>query len=195
MGILDSIGLVVREGDLHALNALHAWSHGVVAQAVVALTWLGSGWSALVLLPMARYPRTRDFARPLIAALVAQAVLVWAIKGLTARVRPWIALGWPAPLWAPHDGSFPSGHSSGSFCVAAFLLAWPSAADAAWVVAKRIPGLAAAVLAVLVALSRVIAGAHFPSDVVVGAAMGSLVGLAAARARAFGVEASPESRY
>ena len=195
MGILDSAGLVVREGDLHALYALHAWSHGVVAQAVVVLTWVGSGWSALVLLPMARHSRTRDFARGLIAALVAQAVLIWAIKGLTARVRPWIALGWPAPLWAPHDGSFPSGHSSGCFCVAAFLLAWPPARDAAWVVSKRLPGLAAAFLAVLVALSRVVAGAHFPSDVLGGAAVGWLIGLAAARARAFGVEASSESRY
>jgi undecaprenyl-diphosphatase len=195
MGILDSLGAVVREGDWRVLNALHGSCHGVLAQAVVGLTWLGSGWSALVLLPMARLARTRHLARPLIAALLAQGVIVWAIKGLCARVRPWIAFGWSAPMWAPHDGSFPSGHSSGSFCVAAFLLSWSPARDAAWVVGKRIPGIAAAVLAALVALSRVVAGAHFPSDVLGGALLGTMVGVAAARVRAFGVEAGSESRY
>jgi undecaprenyl-diphosphatase len=195
MGILDSLGSVVREADLRLACELHGWSQGVCAGAIVALTWIGSGWSALALLPLARHRRTREFARRLLGALAAQAVLVWAIKGGTARVRPWIALGWPAPLWAPHDGSFPSGHSAGSFCVAAFLLVWPPASDAARGIAKRIPGITAAAIAALLAVSRVAAGAHFPSDVVAGAIVGLLVGALAARRRAFGVEARGESRY
>lgn len=79
--------------------------------------------------------------------------------------------------------------------MAAFLLVWPRAGEAAWGFAKRVPGIAAAMVAALVALSRVAAGAHFPSDVVAGAIVGSLIGAVAARPRAFGVEASPESRY
>jgi membrane-associated phospholipid phosphatase len=177
--------------DVRALLAVYGGAHGAWAWPMIALTLIGGGWSALVLLPMLWHRRTRRFAGALAAAIIAQAVLVWAIKRAVGRVRPWIALGLPAPPGAPHDGSFPSGHAAGSFCVAAFLAValpavWPAAPARARLVAAG-----ALVFAALVALSRVYLGAHFPSDALSGALLGALCGALAgelyARARSPGV--------
>ena len=66
----------------------------------------------------------------------------------------------------PTSSSFPSGHTLAAFCTA-FVLAESAAETAAYV------GFAGAVAA-----SRVHLRAHHPSDVVGGAAIGSLLGLA-----------------
>jgi len=182
-----SLAALGRAGDHRALLAVYGGAHGAWAWPMIALTILGGGWSALLLVPMVWHPRTRRFAGALASAIVAQAVLVWAAKRAVGRVRPWISLGLPAPLGAPHDGSFPSGHAAGSFCVAAFLaLALPAAWPGAPARARLVAG-GAFVLAALVALSRVYLGAHFPSDVLCGALLGALIGALAgglyARAR------------
>ena len=165
--------------DARALAAIYGGAGGPWGPLMIAATVLGSGWSALALLPLCHWARTRRFARALTMAIVLQAIFVWAIKLAVGRVRPWIALGLPAPLGSPHDGSFPSGHASGSFCVAAFLAvalpaAWPGSTWRGQLVAAATVGLAA-----LVALSRVYLGAHFPSDVMAGAATGTCFGAAA----------------
>ena len=158
---------------------MYGGAHGPWGPAMITLTILGSGWSALALLPLLAWARTRRFSLALTLAILAQATWVWALKLAVGRVRPWIAMGLPAPLGAPHDGSFPSGHASGSFCVAAFLAivlpaAWPAPAGRARLVSGIIVALAA-----LVAVSRVYLGAHFPSDVVAGALFGAGFGAAA----------------
>jgi membrane-associated phospholipid phosphatase len=161
--------------DMYALAAMYGGAHGAWGRTMVALTLLGSGWSAFALLPLMGWTRTRPFASILALAILAQAIFVWSIKLAVGRVRPWIAMGLPAPWGAPHDGSFPSGHAAGSFCVAAFLVvvlpaAWPPAWRG-WLVAA-----VTVAFATLVAVSRVYLGAHFPSDVVAGGVLGALVG-------------------
>ncbi len=165
--------------DVRALLALYGGAHGTLASLMTAATLVGEGWSAVLLLPMLWYARTRRFAGLLTVAVVAQAVIVWAMKAAIGRVRPWIALGLPAPIGSPHDFSFPSGHAAGSFCLAAFLVlalptAWPRSPGRA-----RIVGAAGFVYAVLVAASRVYLGAHFPGDVIFGALLGAAIGGAA----------------
>lgn len=162
--------------DVRALLALYGGAHGLLFAPMLALTVVGGGWASLALVPMLLHVRTRAFALPLALAVVTQAVLVWAIKAVVGRARPWIALGLPAPFGAPHDGSFPSGHAAGNFCVAAFLAValpaiWPHAPARA-----RVLTAVAVVFAALVAASRVYLGAHFPSDVLAGALLGVLVG-------------------
>jgi undecaprenyl-diphosphatase len=162
--------------DVRALFALYGGAHGVWAPFMIAVTIAGGGWGSLALLPMFFHARARPFAAALAAAIMLQAVLVWGMKLAVGRVRPWIALGLPPPLGAPHDGSFPSGHAAGSFCVAGFL------AVVLPVVWSKTPGRArwvtggAVTAAALVALSRVYLGAHFVSDVVCGGALGAIVG-------------------
>ena len=105
--------------------------HGRWAPVMIALTILGAGWTAARSRAARRGTRTRALRRARSRSrFVVAGDVVWALKAAVGRVRPWIALGLPAPIGAPHDGSFPSGHAAGSFCVAAFLavvlpVVWP----------------------------------------------------------------------
>lgn len=162
--------------DGRAFMAVYGGADGTWGPAMVAATVFGGGWSALALAPMIWHERTRRFAAALALTLAFQAVIVWSLKRVVGRVRPWIALGLPQPFGAPHDPSFPSGHAAGSFCAAVFLaLALPAIRPMSRWVRGLVVALAGT-LAALVAISRVYLGAHFPSDVVVGAALGALIG-------------------
>jgi undecaprenyl-diphosphatase len=92
------------------------------------------------------------------------------------------ALGVPENRWVrmPSSGSFPSGHSASA---AAFAVAVGDALPA-----LRLPLRAAASV---VAFSRVYTGVHYPSDVLVGAAVGALAGRLAPRALRFRWPRSP----
>jgi undecaprenyl-diphosphatase len=181
--------------DVRALLAVYGGPSGAWVGAMVALTLAGGGWALVALLPMVCHRRTRFFAWSLLLAIAAQATLVWAIKLATGRVRPWIALGLTPPIGAPHDGSFPSGHAAGSFCLASFLSV---ALPAIWPCSPRSARALAAValaLAALVAFSRVYLGAHFPGDVVAGAVLGAAVGAVAGRLYARRVGGPPGQPY
>jgi len=101
---------------------------------------------------------------------LASGALVLALKHLTGRARPGTEEG-PASFHPFSLGSdfhsFPSGHASSAFAVAAVVADHSSAVavDAA-----------AYSLATLVALSRVHRGSHWASDVWIGAAIGYFVG-------------------
>jgi membrane-associated phospholipid phosphatase len=169
----------MQDLDSRYFAALYGGAHGPLGALMVVLTLLGGGWAALALVPMVAWPgrpMVRAFGRALAAATAGQALLVVAIKAAVGRVRPWIAMGLPAPLGAPHDGSFPSGHAAGAFCVATFLaVAIPEFfPESPW--RARFWSTVALTLAALVALSRVYLGAHFPTDALGGALLGGVVG-------------------
>lgn len=156
--------------------AIYGGARGAWAWLMVAATVLGEGWTVAVLIPLLAWGRTRRFAGWLTLAVLVQSTLVWGLKRVVGRTRPWIALELPTPFMRPSDFSFPSGHAAGCFCVAAFLamalpVAWPDARHRVRAVVMVAGG-----LAVLIAVSRVYLGAHFPSDVLAGAILGALVG-------------------
>lgn len=82
------------------------------------------------------------------------------------RKRPSAAIPGFQSLVIPSDEfSFPSGHTSGAFLFTALLVQWfGSVAEPMYL------------WAICVGLSRVRLGVHFPSDIVVGAVIGSSVG-------------------
>jgi undecaprenyl-diphosphatase len=165
--------------DVDLFNLVYGGPDGPFAAVCNVLYVIGGGWATTALVPLAMWPPSRRFVLSLGAAIATQAAVVWALKLAFGRVRPWVRLGLPPPIGAPHDGSFPSGHAAGSFCVAAFValalpVAWPQSAGRA-----RITSVALFIVAALVALSRVYLGAHFPGDVFGGAVIGSLVGVVA----------------
>lgn len=86
--------------------------------------------------------------------------LTLGLKRVTGRTRP--------------DGSdrrsFPSGHAAGAACAAAVL----------WTDHGATAGIPAASIALYTCLSRVNLGRHYPSDVIIGAAIGVACGIAAA---------------
>lgn len=90
------------------------------------------------------------------------------LKHLVSRTRPWLVVEGLTALVAEHDpNSFPSGHTTAAFAFASAL--WRMAPDK-WM---RWAALAAAVL---MGLSRLYVGVHFPSDVLVGVLVGLLAG-------------------
>lgn len=97
------------------------------------------------------------------------ALVVNGLKHLIGRPRPKFAHSgeWQlAPSWASGLDSFPSGHSAATFAVATVL-------------AKRFPvvGPLCLGIAAFVALSRILRGSHFPTDVLGGAVMGVICGV------------------
>jgi undecaprenyl-diphosphatase len=89
------------------------------------------------------------------------------VKDLVHRTRPFDAHPQIHPLYTVHSSSFPAGHAATAFAGATLL---------SYVVPRAIPLFAA--LAFAVGFSRVYVGVHYPSDVLVGAAIGVLVGAA-----------------
>lgn len=140
-----------------AKKALWLVSHGTVALVYVwylgMLAWLawhrmGQLWPALVV-PAAAF---------LLGTLV---------RKLIDRPRPYTALGF-TPLF-PKDKAGQSMPSRHCFSAAAI-------AGAAWYVYQPW-GLALAVLAVIIAVSRVVTGVHYISDVLAGLAFGAVFAL------------------
>jgi undecaprenyl-diphosphatase len=119
------------------------------------------------------------------AAFVTGDVASGAIKQAVDRPRP--PLDDPGRLDAaialPSSPSFPSGHATTTFAAAA--------AVAVLMPRLRWPALA---LAVLVATSRVYLGVHFVLDVIVGAALGALIGLGIALGRQEARRRAPPGR-
>lgn len=146
---------------------------------MLVLTWIGNGWSMLALVPLLFVRRSRRFAATLLGALVVQSLVVWALKRIVERARPYIVLGTHPTYGPPTDYSFPSGHASGSFTVAAFVVV-------VCMSTPTLPGrhaiaLVTVLLAIGVATSRVYLGVHYPSDVAFGALLGGAIGAGAAR--------------
>jgi undecaprenyl-diphosphatase len=111
----------------------------------------------------------------LLVTLAATSVVVASAKALAGRVRPCHTHAWlhALPIALPTDPSFPSGHAAGSFAFAAFVFT-----------THRRAGFALSCVALLIALSRVALGVHYPSDVAAGALLGTLLGWAGARCSA-----------
>ncbi|HEX2476321.1 MAG TPA: phosphatase PAP2 family protein, partial [Lacipirellulaceae bacterium] len=122
----------------------------------------------------------------LFLAIGAPGLLTLAIKQLFGRARPYVAEGAPYLLHPfalrSEYASFPSGHSTTAFAAAAAIGAlWPRAGIVTWA------------YALVIASSRVVVTAHFPSDVIGSAIVGVLGAMMvrnyfATRRLAFGIQ-------
>lgn len=124
--------------------------------------WLGI---LLILLLLRKHIRTVSAA---MASLVCTFVAVdLIIKPIVARIRPYLAISDLSRLVAAEKSfSFPSGHASTAFAVA-------------YVLFRELPfkyGFPILLLAGLMAFSRMYVGVHYPTDVMIGMAVGTVVG-------------------
>ena len=138
-----------------------------------AITFLGDGgwiWiaAALVLLLIPKYRKTG--LTMAVALLIGLIVCNLTLKPLVARMRPFdyelLYFGRVIPLLVetPTDFSFPSGHTIASVETATILLLHD----------KRI-GIPAAILAALIAFSRLYLYVHYPTDVLSSLALGAAI--------------------
>jgi membrane-associated phospholipid phosphatase len=163
--------LLGYHAGFHALNAL---GRDLSSTALQSLTYTGDTLFALAMMLIfsRRYPRILWTA--VVAALIALAVSR-GLKELVDASRPAGVLA----AGALHvEGqvyrrcSFPSGHAVTAFVMAATFACYLSTARARWIAW----GVASAI-----AMSRVLVGAHWPVDVLAGAAIGAGSAYAAVR--------------
>lgn len=165
--------------ELAILDAMQTWHTPWLDPIVAAFTStsnLGELWLALGLALLC-IRRTRKAGVAVLAAVVIGAVATnLAIKPLFMRPRPCDVNPLATMIIPRPDGSsFPSGHTTAAFSAAAAL--WFSRNPKA--PAGLIAGVTVA--AVLMGLSRMYCYVHYPTDVLAGAIVGTLAGLAAAR--------------
>jgi membrane-associated phospholipid phosphatase len=98
-------------------------------------------------------------------ASISSWVVAQMIKGLFPTLRPFkMNGGSPLTLMVPEDGSFPSGHSAAAFGLAVTV----------WLHSKKL-GIIYLLAALGVGLGRIWANVHFPTDIIGGAILGSVV--------------------
>ena len=141
----------------------------IMDKIMVGITSLGNSgaiWIVLAILMLCskKYRKTGIIlAIGLIGSLVIGNII---LKPLFHRLRPFqIKEGIELLISAPHDYSFPSGHTLASVISATILL----------IREKRI-GIYALVLAILIAFSRLYLYVHFPTDILGGAVIGAIIG-------------------
>lgn len=142
-----------------------------VVEVFTSMGDIGLMWIALSLSLMCWKPTRRAGALALLAMLLGMLCTNVVLKHLVGRTRPWLDVAGLIPLVAEHDpNSFPSGHTCAAF-----------ASGMVW--ARTLPvgrgRVLAVVLAVGMGLSRLYVGVHYPSDVLVGALVGTLCAWAA----------------
>lgn len=142
-----------------------------ITPAVTFITRLGdSGFIWIVLSVILLFPKkTRRAGILSIVALIGSLCITnfW-LKNYVARVRPYEVInGLNCLVEKASDWSFPSGHSSAAFASAvAIYKSRP----------KRL-GVPCMILAFAIALSRLYVGIHYPTDVICGMLIGTLIGL------------------
>ena len=114
-------------------------------------------WILLGILMLLYGIKNRNFARYGLALLLCNVTL----KPMVGRMRPYDLLGFSILVPPLADFSFPSGHTSSSFAAATAIYAM-----------NRKWGIVAYVFAVLMGISRLYLGVHFPTDVLAGAVIG-----------------------
>ena len=159
--------------DAGVMDFVHRYFHNPVTDTLFPLiTYLGELGAVWVLLGIALlfFPKTRRCGGLLLLSMLA-AFLVGEVflKNVVSRPRPFQTYPDAVLLLVPEPGSwsFPSGHSASSFAAATVLFAH-----------YRRWGAGALVLAGLIALSRVFLFVHYPTDVLAGAALGTLSAVA-----------------
>ena len=125
----------------------------------------------LVLVFCSAYSRREKWELVLVAAvssIIARAGVTELIRYFYHRPRPFTALDTPS-LFTDTAWSFPSGHATFFFAMATAVYLY----NKKW-------GIGFFIATILITMSRVIAGVHYPSDILDGAAIGILVAYATA---------------
>lgn len=160
----------------HAINTFvshHTWV-GRIFHAIETYGTILIGVAAVCLWLLARPGGDRKWKLVASSALGAAALGLLVNRVISSswhRDRPFLTHH-VAHIWGPRktDASFPSDHSSAAFGIAVAVALLDPFAGALFLV-----------LAVLIAIGRVVVGEHYPGDVITGAAIGTVSALVVVR--------------
>lgn len=122
---------------------------------------------AAIALYRVAWPRDKKIKALIVAAistLGARYGVVEAIRAVYPNPRPFATLSEIRPLFTDSSSSFPSGHASFFFALAVVIYCYD----------KRL-GLWFALAALMMGVGRVIAGVHYPADILAGAVVGCVI--------------------
>ena len=149
---------------LYWFQSLH---NPILDKIVVVITSLGNAgifWILLTLVMLIVCKDKKVAWTSALALLFSVLVINVFLKNMAMRARPcWIDDTIPLLVKNPKDYSFPSGHSSASFASAVSIVQYAK---------YRKQGIAAVILAAMIAVSRMYVFVHFPTDVFVGTMLG-----------------------
>ena len=153
---------------LDFLQTIHTPLLDKILAFITSLGNVGIIWIVLAVVLLI-LPKTRKAGIIVAAALLMDLILCnFILKNLVARVRPYdVNTAIAILIKKPLDFSFPSGHTAASF--AAMTALFLAKMKKAWI--------AALILAVLIAFSRLYFYVHYPTDVLGGAVVGVLSGI------------------
>lgn len=169
----QSILSFIESRDMRIMQRVHRWKAPLwIRQWMLCATRGGDGWLWYIIgtaiLVFGGPPGRHAVAESSFAATIGIFLFLW-LKRTTGRRRPCaIEPHCWASLLPPDQFSFPSGHTITAFAVSLPLMI-------------HFPELAPPLLfcALSVAISRILLGMHFLSDVVAGALLGALLGYSA----------------
>ncbi len=163
---IDLFPLWLRNWDLVSfvmVNERLSWPS--LDLVMVAITHVGSTVFMLFVSVLLWVAKRRRESLLLAVGIVIGGLILLPVKVVFPRARPSLAVQGARALDIEGGGSFPSGHAKNGFTTAVILGSkWKS---------LKVP---LYILAFLIAISRVYVGVHWPFDVIVGSAVGWVIG-------------------
>lgn len=153
--------------ELEILHIIQGWHQDWLSDIMIFFSTIGNGgmcWIAVCIV-LLLLPRTRKCGIAMAISMLLTMILGnEIIKKVVARPRPCV-VDRSVTLLIPFPGqySFPSGHTSNSFSAAVSILLF-----------YRKPGIAALIVAGIIAFSRMYLFVHYPTDILGGILLGTL---------------------
>ena len=163
---------LIQTFDISVISAVYAVGRTDLFDAIAVLfSFIGTFRAGIITVGLFLMfkKETRRIAYILFAAALLSGIIVWIIKEIADRPRPFIELGIAEANLLVRTNpyrSFPSGHAASAFTGAAVI---------GYYFRKGI--VPAAILAGIAGLARIYLLLHYPSDVVFGAAIGIVAAL------------------
>ncbi len=136
-----------------------------------AITRLGDGgslWIVLAIIFLAINKTRKVGVASALALIITFVTVNLGIKNMVARIRPYEVIeGLTNLVGKQSDFSFPSGHSAHAFAVGVVILI---------MMPKKI-GVPIFTISILMAFSRLYVGVHYPTDVIAGVVLGTVIAL------------------
>lgn len=166
--MIDFINNIDADILLFIQNYIRTPFLNTVMKVITSLGNAGILWIVLAVLFLCMKKYRKTGAMMGLALVFGLVITNMLLKNAVARIRPYEVIeGLNCIIKHPSDWSFPSGHSTSSIAASVVMLK---------TMPKKI-GIPALILGIIISLSRLYVGVHYPSDVVCGILIGLVCAL------------------